>query len=69
MAPGVIDTQMQAEIRQCDQGKFPMVQKFQALKDNDHFNTPEFVAQECSDLAFGSAPPDEVLLRLPNQFS
>jgi len=69
VAPGVIDTQMQTEIRQCDQDKFPMVQKFQTLKDKGHFNTPEFVAQKCSDLAFGSSPPSEVLLRLPNQFS
>lgn len=69
VAPGVIDTEMQAEIRRCDEARFPMVEKFHALKANGHFNTPGFVAQKCSEVAFSAPPPTEVLLRLPNEFA
>ena len=69
VAPGVIDTQMQTEIRQCSASRFPMVEKFKNLKKNEQFNSPAFVARHCRDLAFGDSPPQEILLRLPNEFS
>jgi len=66
VAPGVIDTEMQSMIRQCDPSQFPQVQKFQDLKDKDNFSTPEFVAEGILRLCFDPAyRKDDVLVSLP----
>ena len=66
VAPGVIDTDMQAVIRECRIEDFPMVEKFRDLKARDAFNTPEFVAQKLLDIAFDeSARPESVRTSLP----
>jgi len=65
VAPGVIDTDMQAMIRDCSADQFPMVQKFLDMKRDDAFNTTDFVAEHLLDISFGDSPPDEVVLRLP----
>lgn len=67
VAPGVIDTAMQEQVRSCTKEQFPMVDKFHALKANDDFNSPAFVAQELLNLAFGTEQTTEILLRLPNE--
>jgi benzil reductase ((S)-benzoin forming) len=41
LAPGVIDTDMQAEIRGTPVADFPLRQKFEALKANGGLSTPE----------------------------
>lgn len=40
LAPGVIDTEMQAEIRASDATKFPSLQQFQALKRDGLLSSP-----------------------------
>ena len=66
VAPGVIDTEMQSMIRQCDPSKFPQVQKFVDLKDKENFSTPEFVAEGILRLCFDPAyRRDDVLVSLP----
>jgi NAD(P)-dependent dehydrogenase (short-subunit alcohol dehydrogenase family) len=66
VAPGIIDTEMQAMIRGCTPEQFPKVQKFLDLKQDNAFSTPEFVAERLLELAFDPAHrTDEVLLSLP----
>lgn len=66
VAPGVIDTDMQDMIRQCDPSQFPQVQKFVDLKNNDNFSTPDFVAEGILKLCFDPAyRTDKVLISLP----
>ena len=60
VAPGVIDTHMQALIRACPPERFPMVEKFHQLKRDDQFSSVEFVAEGLLRLAFDeSASADQ----------
>ena len=69
VAPGVVDTAMQAKIRSVSAEEFPKVDQFHELKKNDQFNTPDFVASELLAYAFDSdRQPDAVLVRVPNQW-
>ncbi len=52
VAPGIIDTDMQAMIRDCTPEQFPRVQKFLDLKAQEGFSSPAFVADRLLDLAF-----------------
>ncbi len=45
-APGVVDTEMQAEIRSSNQEDFPEVEKFKGFKSDGKLISPENVAQE-----------------------
>ena len=66
VAPGIVDTRMQELIRGTDEWDFPMVAKFREFKQNDAFNTPEFVTRELLNVAFDPASrPDSVVVRLP----
>jgi len=66
VAPGIIDTHMQALIRSSTAEQFPQVERFLEYKRNEAFNTPAFVARELLALAFDpSASPTEILTRLP----
>jgi NAD(P)-dependent dehydrogenase (short-subunit alcohol dehydrogenase family) len=65
VAPGVIDTDMQALIRRQTPAQFPMVDKFIAMKKDDAFNTPPYVARALCDIAFDPDHRSEVVLRLP----
>lgn len=60
LAPGVIDTDMQAEIRGTPVADFPLRQKFEALKANGGLSTPEDCAAgivaHLLDTRFGDAP-------------
>ena len=46
LAPGVIDTDMQAEIRASDAGQFPLLEQFRALKANGALTSPADCAQK-----------------------
>ncbi|MEB2776976.1 SDR family NAD(P)-dependent oxidoreductase [Algoriphagus sp. D3-2-R+10] len=48
VAPGIIDTHMQDEIRQADGLDFPQVERFKNYKDNGDLSTPESVAAKIS---------------------
>jgi NAD(P)-dependent dehydrogenase (short-subunit alcohol dehydrogenase family) len=75
VAPGVVDTDMQALIRDCTPDRFPAVERFRELEREDHFNTPSFVARHLLAIAFDpdwkpadlGAAPDTVSLRLPDE--
>jgi NAD(P)-dependent dehydrogenase (short-subunit alcohol dehydrogenase family) len=68
VAPGVVDTDMQAAIRATPASRFPDVSRFQERKATGDFNSPRFVADELLALAFDPARvPDEVALRLPDE--
>ena len=69
VAPGVIDTDMQEQIRNSTEEQFPMVDKFHKLKKANTFNTPEFVAHELLKLVHSQNPTTDVCLRLPNEYS
>ena len=68
VAPGVVDTQMQDKIRACSPERFPEVERFRELKEEDSFNSVEFVSREFIQLAFDpqyvAAP---VAQRLPDE--
>ncbi|HTM22760.1 MAG TPA: SDR family oxidoreductase, partial [Kofleriaceae bacterium] len=55
VAPGVVDTDMQTLIRATSADRFPSVDRFVQMKEEDTFSTIPHVAQELVALAFGSA--------------
>ncbi|KUZ42076.1 SDR family oxidoreductase [Burkholderia territorii] len=64
VAPGVVDTGMQATIRATSEANFPMREKFDQLKASGALSTPEAAARQLigyalSD-AFGSVPTADV---------
>jgi benzil reductase ((S)-benzoin forming) len=60
LAPGVIDTDMQSEIRSCTPGQFPLRERFIAMKQDGLLAQPEAAAARLIDYllspAFGSEP-------------
>lgn len=67
VAPGVVDTEMQAQIRATSADRFPTVDRFLAMKADDAFNSPAWVATRLLDLAFGDWRPATVRVRLPDE--
>jgi len=66
VAPGIIDTAMQATIRSSSPEVFPMVDKFHEYKKEDLFNSPDFVADHLLALSFNpEAKPEQTVVRLP----
>lgn len=65
VAPGIIDTDMQALIRGTTADRFPDVERFRQLKADDAFASAESVAQELLALAFDpAAARDQVCIDL-----
>ncbi|RZS96603.1 SDR family NAD(P)-dependent oxidoreductase [Cecembia calidifontis] len=50
VAPGVVDTDMQSEIRSADEGSFSSLSKFVGLKENNLLSTAEYAAQKLLEL-------------------
>lgn len=48
--PGVVDTEMQTQIRSTNAEDFENVDKFKELKENDQLYKPEYVAQRIFDI-------------------
>ena len=68
VAPGVIDTDMQARIRATPGEHFPELPRFVARKRENRFNRPGFVAAHLLAIAFDpTARPAEVCVRLPDE--
>ncbi len=65
VAPGVVDTDMQAMIRGTDEADFPEVAQFVELHARGAYNSPSWVADRVLDLAFGGATLTQVRLRVP----
>ena len=68
VAPGVVDTDMQALIRECTPERFPEVERFRERKLEGAFNSPEFVAEHLLAIAFDpERRPEEVAARIPDE--
>lgn len=66
VAPGVVDTSMQAMIRSTPADKFPGRDRFLELKELGRFNTPEHVARYILALTRGEISNHQVAQRVPN---
>jgi benzil reductase ((S)-benzoin forming) len=53
LAPGVIDTAMQAEIRASSIGQFPQKERFEGLKASGQLSTPSAAAERLVDYLLG----------------
>jgi NAD(P)-dependent dehydrogenase (short-subunit alcohol dehydrogenase family) len=64
LAPGVIDTDMQVQLRQADPALFPERERFAALKTTGQLDTPEQAATKVLKFLaradFGSNPVADV---------
>jgi len=67
VAPGIVDTDMQATIRATAKEDFPEVDRFLQFAVDGSFNSPAWVAEHLLDLAFGAASPEQVTVRIPAQ--
>ena len=50
VAPGVVDTDMQSDIRSADKHAFSLLDKFVGLKENHQLSTPEYAASKLIEL-------------------
>ncbi|PLZ03946.1 short-chain dehydrogenase [Burkholderia sp. WAC0059] len=64
LAPGVVDTDMQATIRSTGAGRFPLRERFEQMKTDGKLTSPEAAARQVIDYAlserFGSTPTADV---------
>ncbi|HEX6238033.1 MAG TPA: SDR family NAD(P)-dependent oxidoreductase [Acidimicrobiales bacterium] len=68
VAPGVVDTDMQAAIRATPPERFPRVQRFRDLRARGAFNSPAWVADHILRYALGPVPADgPVVVRVPEE--
>lgn len=67
VAPGVVDTDMQALIRETSADRFPAVERFLQMKRDDAYNSPAWVADHVLGLLAAPAPGDDVVLRIPDE--
>lgn len=77
VAPGVVDTDMQALIRSTSPERFPSVARFHALAETGSFNSPSWVGTCILELhrgagladlpAWAAASVDPVVLRIPDE--
>ena len=74
LAPGVVDTDMQALIRATPAGRFPTVDRFHRLHRDDAYNSPAWVADYILDQLLADSPDSSaasagstVRLRVPDQ--
>lgn len=68
VAPGVVDTEMQAAIRSHDAGTFPAIERFRDLHATGSWNSPGWVADHLLALYTGALVAD-VVFRVPAQIS
>jgi benzil reductase ((S)-benzoin forming) len=66
IAPGVVDTPMQNEIRSADPSEFKNLQKFMDLKSNQELASPEEVAKKLFRVIKNPAEYENVLLSVRN---
>lgn len=65
VAPGVVETDMQAAIRAVDEATFPAVGRFRQIHADRAATTPAWVADHLAALVTGSLTPDECVYRVP----
>lgn len=64
ISPGVVDTDMQENIRSADNSQFSDLEKFKALKENAQLQTPEEIAGKIVKLVEQQAKMQSVIIRL-----
>ena len=68
VAPGIVDTDMQALIRTARPEDFPEVERFREYQREEAFNSVTFVAEQLLRIAFDPASrPGSVVVRLPQE--
>jgi benzil reductase ((S)-benzoin forming) len=67
VSPGIVDTAMQAMIRDTDAASFPEVERFRQFARDGSFNSTAWVGRQLLEIAFGPARPDRVVLRIPDE--
>lgn len=68
VAPGVVDTDMQALIRASTPDRFPEVERFRDMKARGAFNTIPYVAEHLLRYAFDpAARPERVTVQVPSE--
>ena len=66
VAPGIVDTDMQATIRATPAEVFPLVDRFVGFKEAGAFNSPAWVAARILELVRGPRR-EEVVIRIPDE--
>jgi benzil reductase ((S)-benzoin forming) len=69
VSPGIVDTDMQAMIRDTDAASFPEVERFRQFARDGSFNSAAWVGRQLLEIAFASVRPDQVVLRIPDESS
>jgi NAD(P)-dependent dehydrogenase (short-subunit alcohol dehydrogenase family) len=67
VSPGIVDTAMQAMIRDTDAASFPEVERFRQFARDESFNSTAWVGRQLLEIAFGPVRPDRVVLRIPDE--
>ncbi|QXC62074.1 SDR family NAD(P)-dependent oxidoreductase [Aquihabitans sp. G128] len=67
VAPGIVETGMQALIRSQDAASFPAVERFRQIHADGSANAPAWVADHLAGLVAGTWAPDDVVARIPNE--
>jgi benzil reductase ((S)-benzoin forming) len=65
VAPGVVDTEMQAAIRGTPAERFPMVERFREIERAGAFNSPAWVADHIVGLLDQPAADSPIVQRVP----
>jgi NAD(P)-dependent dehydrogenase (short-subunit alcohol dehydrogenase family) len=65
VAPGVIDTDMQALIREQDEASFPAVERFRERHRTGDWSSPAWIADHLLGLLAGTLTPETVRYRIP----
>lgn len=66
MAPGVVDTDMQAMIRASDIEDFPALERFVELSRTGSWNSPAWIADHLAGLVSATFVPHDVVFRVPS---
>jgi len=67
VAPGMMESGMQEQLRSTPESDFPGRQRFVDAKQQGRFNSPSWVAQHLLDVATGDARPP-VVWRVPDEY-
>jgi NAD(P)-dependent dehydrogenase (short-subunit alcohol dehydrogenase family) len=67
VAPGVVDTDMQAFIREQDAETFPAIGRFQEISDQGAWNSPAWIADHLLALLTGALTPGDTVYRVPDE--
>lgn len=67
VAPGVVDTDMQAFIREQDAETFPAIDRFTDIHERGAWNSPAWIADHLLAILAGTLEPGDVVYRVPDE--